>query len=134
MYNYSKPITVLRGAKMEIRINEDVLKMIVSSTSKRNEKKEQILRLKEEILELRKRGLSLSQIVEYLKKAHKLKTTTTYLKKVIPELSSKDEYVYSLLNGMSDEQIVNILVRLGHDRVKNIFRIYKSKYITNTST
>jgi DNA-binding transcriptional MerR regulator len=104
--------------------------MIVSSTSKRNEKKEQILALKEEILELRKRGLSLSQIVEYLKKAHKLKTTPTYLKKVIPELSSKSEYVYSLLNTMSDEQIVDVLVRLGRSRVENIFRIYRLKQQT----
>jgi len=116
---------------MSERINEEILKLIVSNKSKRNEKKEQILRLKEEILELRKRGLSLNQIVEYLKKAHKLKTTTTYLKKVIPELSAKYDYIYTLLSSMSDDEIVVILDRLGQNRVKNIFELYKTKYLSN---
>ncbi len=111
-----------------MQIREDILNELLSSKQKRSEKKEKILALKEEILELRRRGLSLTQIVDYLKKAHKLKTTTTYLKKVIPELSSRVDYLTNLLRNMSDDEIAEALSKIGNERVKQIVETYKAKF------
>jgi len=111
-------------------INEEVLQSIISHNTKRNEKKEKILSLKQEILELRDRGLSANKIAEYLKKAHKLKVTPTYLKKLIPELSAKTDYVANILLNMKDDEIVEVLHKLGTNRVRNIFRLYKQKYLS----
>jgi DNA-binding transcriptional MerR regulator len=112
-----------------MQIREDILNELISSRHKRSEKKEKILSLKEEILELRRRGLSLSQIVDYLKRAHKLKTTTTYLKKVIPELSSRVDYLANLLKNMNNEEIAEALSKLGNDRVRQIVETYKAKFV-----
>ena len=115
-------------------INEEILQSIISKTAKRNEKKEQILSLKQEILELRNRGLSISKITEYLKKAHKLKVTPIYLKKVIPELSAKTDYVANILLSMKDDEIVEVLHKLGTSRVRKIIHLYKQRYITEQGT
>ena len=84
---------------------------------------------KEEILELRKRGLSIAKIVEYLKKAYKIKTTTEYLKKIIPEVAvSKEEYLLRQMKSMTNDQIVRAILRLEDDRALEI----AEKIITET--
>jgi len=103
-------------------VKEDILQEIISSSKpKRGAKKELLLTHKEEILELRERGLSLAKIVEYLKKAYKIKTTTEYLKKIIPEVAvSKEDYLLRQMRSMTDEQIVNAILRLEGDRALEI--------------
>ena len=83
---------------------------------------------------MRNRGLSISKITEYLKKAHKLKVTPTYLKKVIPELSAKTDYIANILLSMSDDEIVEVLHKLGTNRVRKIIHLYKQRYITEQGT
>jgi hypothetical protein len=103
-------------------IKEDILQEIITSSKpKRGAKKELLLTHKKEILELRKRGLSIAKIVEYLKKAYKIKTTTEYLKKIIPEVSvSKEEYLLRQMKGMTNDQIVKAILELGSDRALEI--------------
>jgi len=74
-----------------MNINEEILNEILQKRQQtpKGEKREKILRLKEEILSLKERGLKATEIVEYLKKAHRIKVDVTYLRKLIPELADK---------------------------------------------
>jgi DNA-binding MarR family transcriptional regulator len=115
-------------------IKEDILQAILSKNSKTNEKKEKILVLKNEILELKKRGLSASKISEYLKKAYKLSVTPTYLKKIIPELSNRKEHLLKILSGMNEEEIAEVLRELPKEKVEKVFELYRGKGTGNFNT
>jgi len=111
-------------------VKEDILQEIMSSSKpKRGAKKELLLTHKDEILELRKRGLSIAKIVEYLKKAYRIKTTTEYLKKIIPEVAvSKEDYLFRQMKSMTNDQIVSAILKLEDDRALEI----AEKIITET--
>jgi len=83
---------------MEIR--QDILNEILqrkSQKGKKGEKREKLLKLKDEILALKERGLSTTDIVEYLKKAHRLRVNVSYLRKVIPELADKPGVIVNVI-------------------------------------
>jgi RNA recognition motif-containing protein len=110
-------------------LNRELIEKIKSKSKKKGQKKEKLLKLKDEIIALRNEGLTLSQIVEYLKEAHGIKVTPEYLRKLIPEIksSSKVEYVYKLLDTMTDEEVAEVFKKLGKERLNRIRNIYQQK-------
>jgi len=109
-------------------LNKDLIEKIKSKHRRKGQKKEKILELKDEIISLRNEGLTVQQIVEYLKEAYKLKVSPEYLRKLIPEIktSSKVEYVYMLLESMSDEEIANVWKKLRREKLSKIWNLYKN--------
>ena len=109
-------------------LNKDLIEKIKSKYKRKGQKKDKILELKDEIISLRKEGLTVQQIVEYLKEAYKLKISPEYLRKLIPEIkaNSKVEYVCMLLESMSDEEVAELWKKLGEDRLKRIWNLYKN--------
>jgi IS30 family transposase len=69
-------------------IDEKLVAEIAQRGRRRRTKQERVAELKEEILELRKRGLSLAQICLYLSKRYRLKVSPKTLVKAVPELRS----------------------------------------------
>jgi IS30 family transposase len=109
-------------------LDRKLIEKIKSKHKKKGQKKERILELKEEIISLRNEGLTVQQIIEYLKEAYKLRISPEYLRKLIPEIksNSKVEYVYMLLETMSDEEIAEVWKKLGRERLSKIWSIYKN--------
>ncbi len=97
-----------------MEIKREILEQILQKKEKRarkGEKRDKLLQLKDEILALKEQGLSASDIVEYLRKAHKLKVNVTYLRRVIPELADKPGAIVNILGrNEPKEKIIGYLI------------------------
>jgi len=115
-------------------LNRDLIEKLKQKSKRKGKLKDKILGLKDEILELRKEGLSLSAIVEYLKEEHKIRTTAEYIKKLIPEVAkeTKVNYAFRILNSMNNNELAQVWKLLGKERLREIWRVYKQKYENNT--
>ena len=99
-----------------MNINEEILNEILQKRQRtpKGEKREKILLLKEEILALKEKGLRVPEIVEYLKKAHKIKVDATYLRKLIPELADKAGAIANIIGKKeTKESILRHLIGAG---------------------
>jgi len=99
-----------------MNINEEILNEILQKRQQtpKGEKREKILRLKDEILSLKERGLKATEIVEYLKKAYRIKVDVTYLRKLIPELADKAGAIANIIGKKeTKESILRHLVGAG---------------------
>jgi len=99
-----------------MNINEEILNEILRKRQRtsKGEKREKILLLKEEILALKEKGLKAPEIVEYLKRAHRIKVDVTYLRKLIPELADKAGAIANIIGKKeTKESILRHLVGAG---------------------
>jgi intein-encoded DNA endonuclease-like protein len=85
-------------------INQELVEKILGKKNK-SRKAEEILKYKNEIIELRKLGLSMQDICFYLRKEHGLKVSTQTLKTAIPELAEKIKQFEKLIANMFDEEL-----------------------------
>ncbi len=115
-----------------MNINEEILNEILQKRQRtpKGEKREKILKLKEEIIALKERGLKATEIVEYLKRAHRIKVDVTYLRKLIPELADKAGAIANIIGKKeTKESILRHLVgaaeRLGIDKKEMALELLK---------
>jgi hypothetical protein len=85
-------------------INQELVEKILGKKNK-SRKAEEILKYKNEIIELRKLGLSLQDICFYLRKEHGLKVSIQTLKIAIPELAERIKQFEKLISNMLDEEL-----------------------------
>ncbi|RUM41175.1 MAG: hypothetical protein DSY34_04165, partial [Desulfurobacterium sp.] len=69
-------------------INQELVEKLLSKKNK-SKKVEEVLKYKDEIMQLRKLGLSLQDICFYIRKEHGLKISVQTLKNAIPELAER---------------------------------------------
>ena len=97
-------------------INEEIIKEILQKRKRgpKGQKKKRILELKSEILLLKERGLKVPEIVEYLKRVHKVKVDATYLRKLIPEIADKAGAIVKIIGENSEkEEVLKCLIEAG---------------------
>jgi len=85
-------------------INQELVEKLLSKKNK-SKKVEEVLKYKDEIMQLRKLGLSLQDICFYIRKEHGLKVSTQTLKVAIPELAERIKQFEKLISNMLDEEL-----------------------------
>jgi len=85
-------------------INEELVREILGK-KKKPAKVEEVQLYKDEIIQLRKAGLSLQDICFYLRKEHKLKVSSSTLKAAIPELENRIGKIKKIIPKMTNEEL-----------------------------
>jgi len=85
-------------------MNQELVEKLLSKKNK-SKKVEEVIKYKDEIMQLRKLGLSLQDICFYLRKEHGLKVSTQTLKVAIPELAERIKQFEKLISNMLDEEL-----------------------------
>ena len=85
-------------------INQELVEKLLSKKNK-SKKVEEVIKYRDEIMQLRKLGLSLQDICFYLRKEHGLKISTQTLKVAIPELAERVKQFEKLVSNMLDEEL-----------------------------
>jgi len=85
-------------------INQELVEKLLSRKNK-SKKVEEVMKYRNEIMQLRKLGLSLQDICFYLRKEHGLKVSTQTLKVAIPELAERLKQFEKLISNMLDEEL-----------------------------
>jgi len=86
-------------------VDENIVKLILQRKRRKSTKADLIKQYREEILALRQRGLSLSDICSYLESKYNLSVSPETLKKAVPELVDRVKRVVNLLSSLSCEEL-----------------------------
>lgn len=89
-------------------VDQSLVNELLSRKKKRPTKAEEVRQYREEILELRKMGLSLSDICAYLGKKYGLSVSPETLKRAVPELVNRVEIVKRYLSKMTLQELVEV--------------------------
>ena len=90
-------------------IDENIVHLLLQKKKRRPTKVEQVMVYRDEILELRKRGLSLADICAYLEAKHNLSVSPETLKKAVPELKDKVKRAINVLSSLSCSELQEVV-------------------------
>lgn len=87
------------------RVDENIVNLILKRKRRRSTKADFVRQYRDEILELRQRGFSLTDICAYLESKYNLSVSPETLKKAVPELVDRVKRVVDLISSLSCSEL-----------------------------
>ena len=89
-------------------VDKNIVNIILQRKKRKATKADLVRQYREEILELRKMGLSLSDICSYLESKYNISVSPETLKKAVPELVDRVKRVINLISSLSCSELQQV--------------------------